>query len=345
MQSSDTLTARKAETGKEAASRPVGRPVIAIENLEVAYHVYGAAPLRALRGVCLDIGPGEILGLVGESGAGKTTLARAIMRLLASPGRIEGGKVSFGGVDLATRNSEDLAKMRGRDLAMIVANPRGELNPLVPIGEQIANVARAHLGVSREKALEMAQQMLQAVAIPDAKQRMRAYPHELSGGMAQRVVIAIALVCAPQFVISDDTTSVLDVTVQAQVLELLKTLVREKQTSMLYITRDIGIAANFCDRIAIMFKGKIVEEAPTRDFFAGPMHPYSNLLLAAFAHDPTLRERWSATPATVARGDTQTACVYAGRCVRRQDRCFLERPELRRVAPGRSVRCHFPVER
>lgn len=318
------------------------RPVIEVENLEVAYHVYGIAPLKALNGVSFAIGPGEVLGLVGESGAGKTTLARTIMQVIPAPGRLEAGRIAFMGEDLTAMQPEDIARRRGRDLAMIVANPRGELNPLLPIGRQIANVAQVHLGVSRARATDLALEMLKSVAIPDPERRMRAYPHELSGGMAQRVVIAISLVCGPKFVISDDATSGLDVTVQAQVLALLRRLVKEHQTSMLYITRDIGIAANFCDRVAFLYKGEIVEEAPTAAFFAGPAHPYGNLLLAAFAHDPALRERWSAPAIDLEAGP---ACRYAERCVRRRERCLREHPELRSLAASRQVRCHFPVER
>src|SRR5262249_51843312 len=247
-------------------------------------------------GVSLHIAPGEILGLVGESGAGKTTLARAILRAIPTPGKMVRGRMAFMGSDLVAMSDEELAAKRGRDFSLIVANPRGELNPLLPIGKQIADIARVHLGVTRERALEMALQMVKAVAIPDPERRMHAFPHELSGGMAQRVVIAIALICTPKFVISDDATSGLDVRVTVQILELLKQLVREKQASMLYITRDLGVAANFCDRVAIIYRGEIVEEAPTGAFFQGPMHPYSNLLLAAFAHNPALRERWGAVP-------------------------------------------------
>jgi oligopeptide/dipeptide ABC transporter ATP-binding protein len=326
----------------EQLSLAAARPVIEVDNLKVAYHVYGQRPLIALNGVSLRIASGEVLGLVGESGAGKTTLARAIMQVIPAPGRIESGRISFMGVDLTVMKPEELAKRRGRDLGMIVANPRGELNPLLPIGKQIANVAQVHLGVARDRAMRTALEMLKAVAIPDPGRRMRAYPHELSGGMAQRVVIAISLVCGPKFVISDDATSGLDVTVQVQVLSLLRRLAKEHRTSMLYITRDIGIAANFCDRVAIIYQGEIVEEAPTAAFFAGPAHPYSNLLLAAFAHDPALRRRWSAAADPETR---HAACLYAERCVRRRARCLREHPGLRPIARERQVRCHFPVER
>ncbi len=333
------------KSAASAASARAGAPLIEVEDLEVAYHVYGAAPNRAIRGITLQIPPGQILGLVGDSGAGKSTLARALMRVLPSPGRIERGRVQFMGTDLLALDEPEITRKRGRDLAMIVANPRGELNPLLPVGRQIADVARAHLAISRSKAEELAFDMLKAVSIPDPERRMSSFPHELSGGMAQRVVIAIALACSPKFVISDDATSGLDVTVQAQILNLLRRLAREKETAMLYITRDIGVAANFCDRIAIIHRGQIVEEAPTDAFFADPAHPYSNLLLAAFAHDPALRARWGAALARDIRTPTESGCLFADQCVKRQERCMREPPRLEELKPGRQVRCHFPVER
>ena len=190
----------------------------------------------------------------------------------------------------------------------------------------------------------MALDMLKAVHIPDPTRRFRAFPHELSGGMAQRVVMAISLVCSPKFVISDDATSGLDVTVQAQVLDLLRTLVREHDTSMLFITRDIGITAHFCDRVAVIYRGEIVEFAETASFFDNPQHPYSVMLLAAFAHNPALRNKWH-KPLASTEAEAGRACLYAPRCVHREDECDERHPDLRELGARHLVRCHFPVER
>jgi oligopeptide/dipeptide ABC transporter ATP-binding protein len=326
-----------------AAAR-VAAPILEVRGLNVSYPVFAAAPVRALRGVDLTVQPGEILGLVGESGSGKTTLARAIMGLLARPGRVDSGTIRFDGKDMRSLGEEALRAVRGRDIAMVIPNPRSELDPLVPVGHQIARVARAHLKLSKQEAEARALDMLRAVQIPDPKRRFAAYAHELSGGMAQRVVMAIALVCAPKFIISDDATSGLDVTVQAQVLDLLRQLVRERGMSMIFITRDIGITAHFCDRVALIYEGEIVETARTGRFFENPMHPYSVMLLAAFAHNPRLRSKWHKPLASLAEGHA-TACVYAPRCVHAQPDCDATHPELRALEPEHLVRCHFPVER
>ena len=321
-----------------------GDAILSIRGLNVVYPVYGTQAVRAVRELDLTIRSGEILGLVGESGSGKTTLARAIMGLLARPGRIDAGAVTFDGRDMRALSEEDLRAVRGRDIAMIIPNPRGELDPLVTVGRQIAAVARAHLDITRAKADELALDMLRAVQIPDPKRRFNAYPHELSGGMAQRVVIAMSLVCSPKFIISDDATSGLDVTVQAQVLDLLRALVRDKQTAMMFITRDIGITAHFCDRVAVIYAGEIVELAPTGRFFENPMHPYSVMLLAAFAHNPCLREKWHKPLASLMRGQDK-GCAYAPRCVHFEPQCSATHPTLRELEPGHFVRCFVPVVR
>jgi oligopeptide/dipeptide ABC transporter ATP-binding protein len=226
---------------------------------------------------------------------------------------------------------------------MVIANPRAELNPVIPVGRQIANVAYYHLGISRAESDRLALEILRAVHIPDPEHRFGAYAHELSGGMAQRVAIAMALICSPKLVISDDATSGLDVTVQAQVLELLQRLVAEKGAAALFITRDIAITAHFCSRIAIIYAGQIVELSETAAFFRRPAHPYSIMLLAAFSHSTELRARWTRVP-NAAEAAPAGGCAFAPRCVRRQKRCFDEGPAYRQLDGGRYVRCHFPVE-
>jgi oligopeptide/dipeptide ABC transporter ATP-binding protein len=299
-----------------------------------------------LRDVSLAIRRGEVLGLVGESGSGKTMLARAIMRLIPPPGQMTGGSVTFDTQDLGTRDDEALRRMRGRDIAMIISNPRGELDPLQTVGQQIGNVLRYHLDLGKKEVRERAFDLLKQVSIPDPQRRLDAYPHELSGGMAQRVVIAIALACSPRFIISDDATSGLDVTVQAQVLELIRTLVSDRGTSMMFITRDIGITAHYCDRIAIIYAGELMEVADRQTFFDDPQHPYTVLLLAAFAQNERLRRYWLGEDKIRENsGPSAVGCSFQNRCVRVQDRCRGEHPALTERRPGHYVRCHFPVER
>ncbi len=320
-------------------------PVLELRGLTVEFPTAMGPPVVALRRVDLTIGAGEIIGLVGESGAGKTTLARSILNLPPAPGRITAGEIRFNGRDLRSAPEREVHAIRGRDISMIVPNPRGELNPLLTVGAQIATLARVHLGSDRKTAHGQALAMLRAVHIPDPERRMNAYPHELSGGMAQRVVIAMALVCSPRFVISDDATSGLDVTVQAQILRLMKELAQSRQNALLFITRDVGITAHFCDRVAVIYAGEIMELAPRDGFFLNPRHPYTNMLLAAFAHNARLRHQWTVPDVKRRRHGAAVGCGYADRCPRAQSRCLTDKPPLAEIADRHAVRCHFPVIR
>jgi oligopeptide/dipeptide ABC transporter ATP-binding protein len=316
--------------------------LIDIRDLLVTFPGPAGEPKTVLNGVSLAIQPGEIVGLVGESGAGKTTMARSILGAPPAPGRIAGGAVHFEGREILALPEPKLRALRGRRLSVVVPNPRAELNPTIPIGRQIGQMARIHLGVNRREADRMALAMLKDVQIPDPDRRMNAYPHELSGGMAQRVVIAMALICNPAFVISDDATSGLDVTVQSQILSLLGRLAAGHGSAMLFITRDIGITAHFCSRVAVLYRGEIMELAPREDLFLHPAHPYTLMLLAAFSHSPKLRDAWR-VPETGRRQVETSGCAYADRCPLAQPVCRQARPPLAEVRAGHSVRCHFPV--
>ncbi|SDB74091.1 ABC transporter ATP-binding protein [Belnapia rosea] len=320
-------------------------PVIDIRSLSVEFPTLSGRSSLAIRALDLSIARGEIFGLVGESGAGKTTLARSLLGLPPAPGRAVAGEIRFEGQDLLRIGERALRCMRGRDLSMIVPNPRSELNPILPVGEQIMTVARVHLDVPRREARRLALDMLRAVQIPDPERRMGAFPHELSGGMAQRIVIAIALICSPKFIVSDDATSGLDVTVQAQILELLQRLAADRGSAMLFITRDIGITAHLCDRIAVMLNGEIMELAAREDFFFRPRNPYTITLMAAFAHNEGLRRLWTRSAPPLAPVAAARACPFLARCPLAQPRCAAERPMLRELAPGHFSRCHFPVAR
>jgi oligopeptide/dipeptide ABC transporter ATP-binding protein len=320
-------------------------PAFDIRDLTVEFPTINSNPTVAIRDLDLTIQRGEIFGLVGESGAGKTTLARSLLRLPPEPGRIVSGRLVFEGKDIMPLTDRELQRMRGRDMSMIVPNPRSELNPILTVGQQIANVARVHLQVSTREAQRMAVDILRAVQIPDPERRMTAFPHEMSGGMAQRIVIAIALICSPKFIVSDDATSGLDVTVQAQILELLRRLAQDRGSSMLFITRDIGITAHFCDRVAVIFSGEIMELAEREDFFFRPAHPYTIMLMAAFSYNERLRRMWARPEPLPGAAVDGSACPYVLRCPLAQQQCRVDRPPLREVAPGHYARCHFPVLR
>jgi ABC-type dipeptide/oligopeptide/nickel transport system ATPase component len=255
-------------------------PILEASHLNVVYAL-SESEVPAVREFALSIGEREFVGLVGESGSGKSTAALALMGLVRAPGRIVSGEVRFRGGALLNKSDDELRSIRGGEIGLIVQNSRGALNPLLRVGSQIANVYRAHHRVGKAQALERAVDSLAAVGIPDPRRRAEAYPHQLSGGMAQRVLIAMATINEPKLLIADEPTTGLDVTVQAQFLDALQLRVRQSRAAVLFVTHDLGIVAHYCDRVAVMYRGEVIEEATVDDLFARPRHPYSRRLIAS----------------------------------------------------------------
>jgi ABC-type dipeptide/oligopeptide/nickel transport system ATPase component len=274
--------------------------------------------VNALRGVDLAVGYGESFGLVGESGSGKSTLGWTILRLLPPNGRVIHGEILFDGTDVLVKSERQMRAMRGSDISLIIQGARGALNPLVTVGNQLANVYQAHRSASRAGAFQHVVAMLERVRLPNAARISRSYPHELSGGELQRVVIAAALLCDPKLLIADEPTTGLDATVQIDVLDLIQDLANASGTSMLLITHDLAVVAHYCHRMAVLFKGQIVEVCSVDDFFSGPIHPYSAALLSAFADE-------SPVDRVVSEGSTP-------------QQNNLEKETLRQVEPGHWVR-------
>ena len=296
---------------------------------------------RAVEAVDLSIAPGETLGLVGESGCGKSVTTLAVVGLVPSPpGRVVAGEVRFLGRDLLQADPETLRRIRGREIGMIFQEPMTALNPVLTIGRQVAEPLVAHLGMSRTDALKKAARWLDRVRIPSAEKRLGSYPHELSGGMRQRVMIAMAMICRPRLLIADEPTTALDVTLQRQVLALMAELKAELETAMLLITHDLGVVAQTAGRVAVMYAGRVVETANVRPLFADPLHPYTQGLLKSMpmlgAGRGRLHEIRGRVPAAT---DLICGCPFAGRCPSAFDRCRYETPELETVRPGRKVSC------
>jgi peptide/nickel transport system ATP-binding protein len=303
-----------------------------------------AGLVRAVDGVSFYLDRGELLGLVGESGCGKSMTALSVMRLVAPPGKIVNGEILFDGKDLLKLSDAQMRDMRGDDIAMIFQDPMTSLNPVFTVGEQIAEALRLHRKMSRAEARQATIEAMREVAIPDPARRLDDYPHQLSGGMRQRVMIAMALACNPKLLIADEPTTALDVTIQAQILELLDELRKQRELAVLLITHDLGVVAEVADRVAVMYTGRIVEESPVDELFARPKHPYTEGLLRSVpkltAEDVVRKERLETIEGVVpSPTDLPPGCHFAPRCVHRMPRCTEGRIPLYDLEGGVQVRC------
>jgi peptide/nickel transport system ATP-binding protein len=322
-------------------------PLLEIDDLRVIFQRKGGRATRAVDGVSYEVRPGEIVGVVGESGSGKSVTALAVMGLLPARGVRVSGSVRYNGQDLLTLSDNRMSALRGRELSMVFQDPMSSLNPVIQIGVQITEVLLAHRNMSRSAARNEALELLRQCGIPDPRRRLDEYPHQLSGGMRQRVMIAIALACKPKLLICDEPTTALDVTIQAQVLELLKELVTELGTAMIMITHDLGVVAGLCDRVNVMYAGRIVEAGDRNDLFANPRHRYTEGLLDSI---PRLDEDRTqplhpipGTPRDVVSWDD--ACAFAPRCRYATDDCIVGDLELIGTErPNHLLRCVHPAE-
>ena len=322
----------------------VAEPLLEVRDLSVSFGGRGRREVVAVDEVSFSVRAGQHVGLVGESGSGKSVTSLAVMGLLPRRGTTVRGEVRYAGRDLLTLGEREMSRLRGKEVAMVFQDPMSSLNPVVTVGLQLREVLREHLDVDKAEAQDRAVALLEKVGIPDPGRRVREYPHQLSGGMRQRVLIAIALACEPKLLIADEPTTALDVTIQAQVLEVLKDLVRDTDAALLMITHDLGIVAGLCDDVNVMYSGRIVEAAARGPLFADPRHPYTTGLLASI---PRLDQPRGTALTPIPGSPTNTlpwttGCAFAPRCANAVDRCAEEAPVLDRDR-GRSLRCFNPV--
>ena len=326
------------------ASRPRSdRPLLEVKGLRTSFYTRDGV-IRAVDGIDFHVDRREVLGLVGESGCGKSVTSLSVLRLIPKPGRIEAGEVLFEGNDLLKVDSDAMRKIRGEQIAMIFQQPTSALNPVWDVGRQIAEVLEIHRNMKQKAARGRALEMLKMVGIPDPERRLRAFPHELSGGMAQRVMIAMALACEPDLLIADEPTTALDVTIQAQILDLMRHLREETGTAIILITHDLGVVAEMCDRVAVMYAGEIVEQTDVVSLFRNPRHPYTRGLIASVPVMGDVREALTVIPGNVPNLiDLPPACRFAPRCVARVEAglqiCTERHPALLPVDADHDTRC------
>ena len=336
------MTAEKRETGAAA-----GEPLLAVEDLRTYFDLRHGT-VKAVDGVSFTLAPHETLAIVGESGCGKSITALSLMRLVPDPpGRIVGGSVKLAGADLFALDEEAMRSVRGKDIAMIFQEPMTSLNPVLTIGSQIAEAVLLHEKVNRRQAWDKAVDMLRLTRIPEPEQRAQEYPHQLSGGMRQRVMIAMALACNPKVLIADEPTTALDVTIQAQILDIILDLQRKLGTAVILITHDLGVVAETAQRVIVMYAGRKVEEASVEELFARPQHPYTHGLMGSIPRLPSLSgevsnavERLQEITGTVpALTDLPPGCVFAPRCAHAEDRCRTQYPAYEEKRPSHWAAC------
>ncbi|MEC2074291.1 MULTISPECIES: ABC transporter ATP-binding protein [Alkalihalophilus] len=315
--------------------------IIQVRDLRTSFFT-DQGEVKAVDGVTFDVPKGKTLGIVGESGSGKSITSLSILRLIQNPGKVVGGEMIFKGEDLLKKSEAKMRKIRGNEISMIFQEPMTSLNPVYTVGEQIGEAFRIHEGLGKKKAIERSIEMLKLVGIPSPEQRVHQYPHELSGGMRQRVMIAMALACNPELLIADEPTTALDVTIQAQILELMKDLQDRLGMSIIMITHDLGVVAETCDYVAVMYCGKVVEYASIKELFKNPRHPYTvGLLNSLPRHDIDLDgEELSVIKGSVpSPADMPKGCRFAPRCPFASDICRERLPELEEDENGNQIRC------
>lgn len=315
--------------------------LIQVKNLQISFK-YDGVMTPVIRGVSFDIKRGETLGMVGESGSGKSVTSREIMRLIATPpARIDSGEILFDGRDILKMSDDELRSIRGNRISMIFQEPMTSLNPVYTCGDQIMEVIRLHKGVSKKEVRQMAIEMLREVGVQSPETRVDCYPHELSGGMRQRVMIAMALSCSPTLLISDEPTTALDPTIQAQILQLIKDMKKKLNMSVLFITHDLGVVAQNCDRVVVMYAGKIVEVAEVCELFDHPAHPYTQgLIMSIPKMSSDVEELYSIDGSIPSFGSLPSGCTFGPRCPYFTEECTKSEPVLKDIGGGHLCACH-----
>ena len=329
-------------SGQRPARRR-GERLLEVEGLRTTFHTRDG-DVRAVDGIDFHVDRGEIMGLVGESGCGKSVTSLSILRLVARPGRVEAGRVRLAGTDLLKLSGEEMRRIRGNRISMIFQQPTSSLNPVWDVGTQLSEVLEIHRNMKARAARARALELLRMVGIPDPERRLKAYPHEMSGGMAQRVMIAMALACEPELLIADEPTTALDVTIQAQILDLMRDLRDRTGTAIIFITHDLGVVAEMCDRVAVMYAGEIVEQTDVATLFRQPLHPYTRGLIGSIPVVGEVKDSLAVIPGNVPNLiDLPKGCRFAPRCAARVEHDVAMatevHPSLRPIAQGHDVRC------